>query len=67
MGADMSDRRPELMAVRGGWMARSAVSSRVHIAVIAPSQDEAIAAFERESEAWAQLLDAHDRATLVAA
>jgi hypothetical protein len=61
MEASRQRTQVEFVAVRGGWMAKSVPSSRVGIAVIAPSQEQAEADFEREFEAWAKLLDAYDK------
>ena len=47
--------RPELRAVRGGWMAVSEEGSQLRLAVIAESRDEALARFETSLAAWARL------------
>lgn len=46
---------PELRAVKGGWMAISAPGSRLRIAVIGESKNEALERFAEELQAWAVL------------
>jgi len=58
--------RPELMAVRGGWMARSTKDSRIGIGVIACTKDEAMREFEPVIDAWPRLLEADKRSLAVA-
>lgn len=51
---------PDLIPVKGGWLARTSRKSDLHVAVVADTKDAAIKKLDAEVAAWRRLRE--DRA-----
>lgn len=57
---------PTLIAIKGGWMAKSAPGSRLHIGTVGETKEQAEAAFMVALAAWVRLMEIEKQRASVA-